>query len=110
MTGPPMYSRQTKPMGLLGVSAERTVSSVRTGNLPKASSLMGLPYHARCISRPVTPPVHLVKYASQPDLQFACDGTWDTPSWKAFRQGYVSPHPPGVYEADGGRLYTFDEK
>lgn len=58
----------------------------------------------------MTPPVHLVKYASQPDLQFACDGTWDTPAYKAFAKGYVSPHPAGVYEAAGGRLYTFDEK
>lgn len=47
--------------------------------------------------------VHKVDWASQPDLLFRCDGTWETPSW-------TQPQlPPGVHLADDGRFYTFDE-
>ena len=49
------------------------------------------------------PPVHMVDYASQPDLKFRCDGSWSTPDLKSMVL------PPGIYKAIDGRLYTFDE-
>lgn len=48
--------------------------------------------------------VHLIAYASQPDIQFRCDGSWSTPRW-----GDASTETEGVYLDDDGRLYTFDE-
>ena len=44
-----------------------------------------------------------VKCASQPDIQYWCDQTWDIPEWK-------QPHlKPGIYLGQNNRLYTFDE-
>ncbi len=49
-------------------------------------------------------PVHRCGYASQPDIQIACDGAWTTPDW-------CDPHAPGVYWTDESprRLYTFTD-
>lgn len=47
--------------------------------------------------------VHLVEYASQPDLLILCDQTWTTPAW-----GDPMTSAPSVYRADDGRLYAFD--
>ena len=52
--------------------------------------------------------VHAVDYASQPDLQIRCDGTWTTPHGNNFRSG-PRLFPVGVYEASNEYLYTFDE-
>lgn len=48
--------------------------------------------------------VHMVDYASQPNIQYRCDSTWSTPDWVQGEQ------PPGVFLADDGRLYTFTEE
>jgi len=53
--------------------------------------------------------VHLIEYASQPDIQFVCDKEWSTPSWPsdAWRKGIVLPE--GIYLADNKRRYTFEK-
>lgn len=56
----------------------------------------------------ITPVVHMVDYASQPDIQFRCDETWDTPCWKQLGERDTAKLN-GVYKADGGRYYTFEE-
>lgn len=47
--------------------------------------------------------IHRIGYASQPDIQFACDETWSTPKWG-------TPETPitDVFVSDDDRLYTFD--
>ncbi len=49
--------------------------------------------------------VHLIKWAGQPDLQFACDASWSTPAY-----GSAETPAEGVYLSDDEppRLYTFD--
>ena len=55
--------------------------------------------------------VHVVDYASQPDIQFRCDGQWSRPHPDNFRTDAVKKErEPGVYEASNGYLYTFDEE
>lgn len=49
-------------------------------------------------------PVHAIAYASQPDIQFACDGSWSTPGWPP------ETGIPGVSVADDGRHYTFADE
>lgn len=44
--------------------------------------------------------IHLVTYASQPDLLIECSQQWTTPVW--------GRRSEGVYEAASGQLYTFD--
>jgi hypothetical protein len=55
--------------------------------------------------------VHWVRYADQPDIQFACDGTWSTPAWMSAKlpNGAVTD-TPGVFLADNGRCYTLERK
>lgn len=48
-------------------------------------------------------PVHMVDYASQPNLRIRCDLSWTTPDLKS------PSYPDGIYQAADGRLYTFDE-
>lgn len=55
----------------------------------------------------IAPIVHMVDYASQPNIQFRCDETWDTPSWDEFNRD--PKEFVGVYKAHGGRFYTFEE-
>jgi len=48
----------------------------------------------------------VIKYASQPDIQFACDDFWSTPAWGD--QNTINDDlPPNCYHADGGRIYSF---
>lgn len=49
--------------------------------------------------------VCFVSYASQPDIQFHCDGDWDIPAWEQPKD-----LPTNVHLATDGRLYTFDEE
>ena len=49
-------------------------------------------------------PIHMVDYASQPDIRFRCDKTWDTPSWDQ-----LGKESGEVFQAKGGRFYTFTE-
>ncbi len=48
--------------------------------------------------------VCVVKYASQPDIQYWCDQSWDIPEWS---QPSLPPH---VHAGQSGRLYTFYEE
>lgn len=48
-----------------------------------------------------TTSIHLVTYASQPDVQIVCTQVWTQPAWK---DTTVSP---GVFRADNGAVYTF---
>lgn len=48
--------------------------------------------------------VHMVDYASQPDLLIRCDRSWTTPDLKG------PALPRYVYKAMNGRYYTFDDK
>jgi hypothetical protein len=48
--------------------------------------------------------IHMVDYASQPDIQFRCDESWSTPKW-----GHPPPISEGVYLADNDRVYTFED-
>lgn len=59
----------------------------------------------------IVPVVHMVDYASQPDLQIRCDQSWTTPAWDGFKPGGVKKWglPEGVYKTDDGRNYTFEE-
>ncbi len=50
--------------------------------------------------------IHGIRWASQPDIQFACDGTFDRP---AMIRGVESALPDGVHRAAKGRKYTFDD-
>ena len=57
-------------------------------------------------SRPVEPSIiHLVDFATQPDIRFACDRTWSEPSWDTKKQREL---PSGIYLAENGRTYAFD--
>lgn len=53
-------------------------------------------------------PVCSIQYASQPDLQFACDGVWSDPKWGP--ESETTTDVKGVYVADNDRLYTFDSE
>lgn len=46
--------------------------------------------------------VHLVNYASQPDLQIWCDSSWTTPAYGKRHSAH------GPYEAHDGRWYAFE--
>jgi len=48
--------------------------------------------------------IHGIRWASQPDIQFACDGAFDRP---AMIRGDESALPDEVHRATKGRLYTF---
>ena len=50
-----------------------------------------------------TQDIHWVGWASQPDLQIWCDGSFTTPS---YREAHTDT--PDVYRTADGRLYTFD--
>ena len=50
--------------------------------------------------------IHGIRWASQPDIQFACDGTFDRP---AMIRGGEPALPDGVHRATKGRVYTFDD-
>lgn len=52
-----------------------------------------------------TSKIHLVEYASQPDIQYKCDGVWDTPKWNS---PTVMPND-GVFIGEMLRYYTFDK-
>ena len=47
--------------------------------------------------------VHLVMWASQPDIQKACDDSFSTPEWNQPKD-----LPEGVHLASAGWKYTFD--
>lgn len=49
--------------------------------------------------------VHYCCYSSQPDIQIACDESWDTPKIPT-----PAGLPPNVYMLMDGRLYTFEKK
>lgn len=48
--------------------------------------------------------IHLVEYASQPDIQIKCTGDWDTPKW-----GTMMKLPDGVHLSEKLEFYTFDK-
>jgi hypothetical protein len=60
---------------------------------------------------PKAHPVHLVGYASQPDIQYVCDETWDQPAWTSPENEALIEELVGteVHVGDKGRLYTFDK-
>jgi hypothetical protein len=49
-------------------------------------------------------PVHMVDYASQPNLRIRCDQSWTTPDLKS------PAYPSGIYKTMDGRFYTFDDQ
>jgi hypothetical protein len=51
--------------------------------------------------------IHLVLFASQPDIQFACDSSWSVPAWNKKEKPTL---PNGCYWADDGRAYTFEKE
>jgi hypothetical protein len=53
---------------------------------------------------PLTPLVHLVNWASQPDLQLWCSGEMTTPKWGKKAEG------SGVFLAQNDQIYTFDKR
>lgn len=50
--------------------------------------------------------IHLVLYASQPDIQRACDSQWSTPAWKTEGK---PPLPAQCYWSDDDWAYTFEK-
>ena len=55
--------------------------------------------------------VHAISSASQPEIQFACDGTYSEPKWGTSPDlaGYLTS-APWVYQAENGRLYSFESE
>ncbi len=47
-------------------------------------------------------PIHWASYASQPDVQLACDRTWGIPDVMK------GDHRLGIYELENGKKYSFD--
>lgn len=52
--------------------------------------------------------IHLVSYASQPDLQIDCDQSWTTPAGSEFAKT-DEERKPGIFLTSDGRRYTFNE-
>lgn len=50
--------------------------------------------------------IHLVQFASQPDIRRSCDGKWDTVAWSTVGK---PPLPGECYWADDGWAYTFEK-
>lgn len=80
--------------------------SARAGSPP--GSIMALPGVEGAMARRKASeaPIHIIGYASQPDIQFICDEAWDTPKWGSDDDVYTDTS--GVYVSDTDRLYTFD--
>jgi len=56
-----------------------------------------------------TEPVHVSLWSAQPDILIACDHSWTTPAWGQRTADESALFARGVYKADDGRFYTFDE-
>jgi hypothetical protein len=50
--------------------------------------------------------VCLIGWASQPNIQFVCDGAWSDPKWGTDDER--STDDEAVHVADNDRLYTFE--
>jgi hypothetical protein len=89
--------------------------SVRRSNTQSRGGLSRSEIKRRSAARraafedPKTQSVHLIAYASRPDIQYACDEKWDEPAWRnAHNAAALDALGENIFLGDMGRLYTFE--